>query len=98
MRFSAVGRGSWRGAGRALLPFLLLVFPLISRAADAGISDGGVPAADANEIDGGAPALDPRPEQIRALIAGTLPVNVEPQSLFAVPVTDEPAQQVERVR
>src|SRR6188768_1604038 len=102
MRFNAVGRRSSVVASWAplLLLVLLLVLgsPVPSLAADAGVDDGGVQVAAALEIDGGAPELDARPAQIRALIAGTLPVNVEPQSLFAVPVTDEPAQQVERVR
>jgi len=93
-------RKSWRRAGCALLLLcLLLAAPTSSLAADADIADGGVQAA---VVDAGlavdAPELEPRAAQIRALIAGSLPVSVDPQSLFVVPVTDEPAQQVERIR
>jgi len=66
-------------------------------AVDAGIVDAGV--APAVVVDSGTPPdVDPRPARIRSLIAGTLPVNVDPRSLFTVPLTDESAQQVERVR
>jgi hypothetical protein len=92
------GSASRRACGAAKIAALvLLAFPLTSLAADAGSEDAGV-LADAAEVDGGSPETDPRPAQIRALIAGSLPVNVDAQGLFAVPLTDEPAQQVERVR
>jgi len=95
MKFSAPSRRFLGSAKLAML--VVLTFPLTSQGADAGIDDGGAPAA--ADIDAGTPLkIDPRPDQIRSLIAGTLPVQIDPQSLFAVPVTDEPAQQVERLR
>lgn len=41
---------------------------------------------------------DPRPGHVRALLAGTLDVNVAPQSLFDVPLADEDAVRVEAAR
>ncbi|HKO54152.1 MAG TPA: hypothetical protein VJV79_40870 [Polyangiaceae bacterium] len=95
MQFSAAGRRFWGPAGLAML--VVLAFPLRSLGADAGPDDGGAsPGAD---VDAGTPLKgDPRAAQIRSLIAGTLPVQIEPQSLFSVPIADEPAQQVERLR
>ncbi|MFP2902726.1 hypothetical protein, partial [Corallococcus sp. 4LFB] len=54
-------------------------------------------------VPGGAPtapdaAVDPRWARIQALIDGTLDVGVSPQSLFDVPLGDEPALQVEALR
>ncbi len=85
-------------AGLALGVLLaLLAFPSVSRSSDADTDDGGATAA-LDGIDGGGPELDQRAAQIRLLIAGTLPLSVDPQSLFEVPLGDDVAQQVERVR
>ncbi|HEX4515664.1 MAG TPA: hypothetical protein VH054_19085, partial [Polyangiaceae bacterium] len=65
-------------------------------AEDAGLDAGAVASADgghASETE-----TETRTGQIRALIAGTLPVGVAPQSLFEVRLTDEQAVQVEAVR
>src|SRR6188768_1914072 len=95
MDFSATARRSWLAAELALL--VVLAFPSRSQAVDAGVEDAGA-LANAGAFDAGLPDSDPRIAQIRALINGTLGVNVEPQDLFTVPLTDESAQQVERVR
>jgi len=95
MRFSTAKRRSWGSAALSLL--LLLAFVRTTTAADAGLVDGGVTAVAAADA-GISQEVEPRPAQIRSLIAGTLPAHVDPQSLFTVPLTDEAAEQVERVR
>jgi len=45
-----------------------------------------------------APRADPRTEEIRSLIDDELPADIEPQSLFDVPLADESAIQVEALR
>lgn len=68
------------------------------QAADAG-SDSGVDAAVPVPPQLLAPVEhDPRIDQIRALIAGTLAVEVDPQSLFDVPLTDPAAIQIASIR
>ncbi|MEO6599514.1 MAG: hypothetical protein ABIQ16_06545, partial [Polyangiaceae bacterium] len=62
------------------------------------VGDAGVPASSDAGDAGTTPNADPRTEQIRALTAGSLPVTIEPQTAFDVPLTDEPAIQVETVR
>ena len=87
-----------RGIGRfgALTLVVALWVSSVARA-----DDGGTDAGTAPQTDGGsetADGADPRTAQIRALLAGTLAVDIAPQSLFEVPLTNEPALEVEAVR
>lgn len=79
------------------LLFVFSALPALSSAADAGTGDAGLTDVD-QQLDGGAPESEPRVAQIDELLAGTLPVSVEPQSLFDVPLADETAVQIERLR
>jgi hypothetical protein len=65
-------------------------------AQEAGGTRAGVAAAGAAAR--GATLPDPRIAQVRALIARSLDIAVDPQSLFDVPLADERALQVEAVR
>jgi hypothetical protein len=86
----------WRLGGTAL--FLVLCTAPLARAADDGEA-GSRAALDSGIADGGVERdADPRADQIRALMAGTLAVNVVPQSLFEVSLTDEQAVRVQVVR
>lgn len=75
---------------------LVLAFAVLALAtpAVAAAEDAGVTAADAD-----APMPDdPRVAWLHALMEGTLDVGVDPQALFDVPLSDEPALQVEAAR
>ena len=75
--------------------FIVLVsFPALSLAADAGVGDAGIE----QRFDGGSLEVDARIARIRERLVGTLSVAIDPQSLFDVPLNDEPAVQVERFR
>jgi len=67
-------------------------------APDTSVLDAGTNVElDASVLVPAAPA-DPRTEKIRTLIDAQLPPDVDPQSLFDVPLGDEPAIQVEALR
>jgi tetratricopeptide (TPR) repeat protein len=91
--------------GLALVVVGVVLYSLVAFAADAGPArgDGGADAAAQTDAGGDAAApVDPRvaglqrtAADVRALIAGTLDVDLEPSSLFTIPLDDEPAIRVE---
>jgi hypothetical protein len=81
------------GASGLAVLCVLLCLTAAARGDDAGA--GGAPDAG---VAAAAPIADPRTAEVRALIAGTLAVAVEPQSLFDVSLADEGAVQIEAVR
>ncbi|MEO8904880.1 MAG: ATP-binding protein [Polyangiaceae bacterium] len=68
-----------------------------ARAQDAGVDGGTANAADAGEASATS-STDELTAGVRALIAGTLPVAVDPASLFDISLNDEAAVQIDRFR
>lgn len=87
---AAIRSGSLRTTCAWIVAGLALSVPAIAQDAGVHPSDGGADVARIVE--------DPRTDRIRALLYGSLDVQVEPRALFDVDIDDEEAVLVERAR